>query len=210
LKLAKNSTTWISVPIFLTAALAVAGSWYMSAVALAGFIFMIFFHRDPDRLPHGDGMVSPADGRIIQATPDRITVFMGAADVHVNRAPLAGTVRSIEYMKGTHLPAFLNGASQNQQNRIRLETEDGDMELRQITGTIVREIVCYVRPGDHVLRGERIGMIRFGSRVEMSLPSGYRLLVELGDRVKAGETVVAVKCSSMECTSTECPSMECS
>jgi phosphatidylserine decarboxylase len=193
LKLAKNSTAWISVPFFLTAALAIAGSWYMSAVALVGFIFMIFFHRDPDRLPLGDGMVSPADGNIIQATPEKITVFMGAHNVHVNRAPLEGTVRSIEYRKGTHLPAFLNSASHNQQNRIMIETLDGDLELRQITGTIVREIVCYVRPGDHVLRGERIGMIRFGSRVEASIPKGYKLQVGLGDKVRAGETVVAVK-----------------
>jgi phosphatidylserine decarboxylase len=200
LKLAKNSTAWISVPIFLTAALAIAGSWYMSGVALVGFIFMIFFHRDPDRLPRGDGMVSPADGRIIQATPEKITVFMGAYDVHVNRAPLDGTVRSIEYRKGSHMPAFLNRACHNQQNRIRMETDDGDLELRQITGTIVREIVCYVRPGDHVLRGERIGMIRFGSRVEASIPEGYKLQVGLGDKVRAGETVVAVKSPVMECT----------
>jgi phosphatidylserine decarboxylase len=200
LKLAKNSTAWISVPIFLTAALAIAGSWYMSGVALVGFIFMIFFHRDPDRLPRGDGMVSPADGRIIQATPEKITVFMGAYDVHVNRAPLDGTVRSIEYRKGSHMPAFLNRACHNQQNRIRMETDDGDLELRQITGTIVREIVCYVRPGDHVLRGERIGMIRFGSRVEASIPEGYNLQVGLGDKVRAGETVVAVKSPVVECT----------
>ena len=200
MKLAKNSTAWISVPIFLTAALAIAGSWYMSAVALVGFIFMIFFHRDPDRLPSGDGMVSPADGRIIQATPEKITVFMGAYDVHVNRAPLDGTVRSIEYRKGSHMPAFLNRACHNQQNRIRMETDDGDLELRQITGTIVREIVCYVRPGDHVLRGERIGMIRFGSRVEASIPEGYKLQVGLGDKVRAGETVVAVKSPVVECT----------
>lgn len=200
MKLAKNSTAWISVPIFLTAALAIAGSWYMSAVALVGFIFMIFFHRDPDRLPRGDGMVSPADGRIIQATPEKITVFMGAYDVHVNRAPLDGTVRSIEYRKGSHMPAFLNRACHNQQNRIRMETDDGDLELRQITGTIVREIVCYVRPGDHVLRGERIGMIRFGSRVEASIPKGYKLQVGLGDKVRAGETVVAVKSPVVECT----------
>jgi phosphatidylserine decarboxylase len=200
LKLAKNSTAWISVPIFLTAALAIAGSWYMSGVALVGFIFMIFFHRDPDRLPRGDGMVSPADGRIIQATPEKITVFMGAYDVHVNRAPLDGTVRSIEYRKGSHMPAFLNRACHNQQNRIRMETDDGDLELRQITGTIVREIVCYVRPGDHVLRGERIGMIRFGSRVEASIPEGYKLQVGLGDKVRAGETVVAVKSPVVECT----------
>jgi phosphatidylserine decarboxylase len=188
------------VPIFLTAALAIAGSWYMSAVALVGFIFMIFFHRDPDRLPRGDGMVSPADGRIIQATPEKITIFMGAYDVHVNRAPLDGTVRSIEYRKGSHMPAFLNRACHNQQNRIRMETDDGDLELRQITGTIVREIVCYVRPGDHVLRGERIGMIRFGSRVEASIPKGYKLQVGLGDKVRAGETVVAVKSPVVECT----------
>jgi phosphatidylserine decarboxylase len=200
LKLAKNSTAWISVPIFLTAALAIAGSWYMSAVALVGFIFMIFFHRDPDRLPRGDGMVSPADGRIIQATPEKITVFMGAYDVHVNRAPLDGTVRSIEYRKGSHMPAFLNRACHNQQNRIRMETDEGDLELRQITGTIVREIVCYVRPGDHVFRGERIGMIRFGSRVEASIPKGYKLQVGLGDKVRAGETVVAVKSPVVECT----------
>jgi len=200
LKLAKNSTAWISVPIFLTAALAIAGSWYMSAVALVGFIFMIFFHRDPDRLPRGDGMVSPADGRIIQATPEKITIFMGAYDVHVNRAPLDGTVRSIEYRKGSHMPAFLNRACHNQQNRIRMETDDGDLELRQITGTIVREIVCYVRPGDHVFRGERIGMIRFGSRVEASIPKGYKLQVGLGDKVRAGETVVAVKSPVVECT----------
>jgi phosphatidylserine decarboxylase len=200
LKLAKNSTAWISVPIFLTAALAIAGSWYMSGVALVGFIFMIFFHRDPDRLPRGDGMVSPADGRIIQATPEKITVFMGAYDVHVNRAPLDGTVQSIEYRKGSHMPAFLNRACHNQQNRIRMETDDGDLELRQITGTIVREIVCYVRPGDHVLRGERIGMIRFGSRVEASIPEGYKLQVGLGDKVRAGETVVAVKSPVVECT----------
>ena len=200
MKLAKNSTAWISVPIFLTAALAIAGSWYMSAVALVGFIFMIFFHRDPDRLPRGDGMVSPADGRIIQATPEKITVFMGAYDVHVNRAPLDGTVRSIEYRKGSHMPAFLNRACHNQQNRIRMETDDGDLELRQITGTIVREIVCYVRPGDHVFRGERIGMIRFGSRVEASIPKGYKLQVGLGDKVRAGETVVAVKSPVVECT----------
>ena len=165
----------------------------MSGVALAGFVFMIFFHRDPDRLPQGNGMLSPADGRVIQATNDGITIFMGAADVHVNRAPINGVVKRIEYRKGSHLPAFLGRATNNQQNRIWLETIDGEVELRQITGTIVREIICYVRPGDKVVRGERIGMIRFGSRVEMTLPKGYELMVNLGDKVRAGETVVAMR-----------------
>jgi len=196
LKLARDSRGWISVPIILTAALAAAGSWYISAAAFMGLIFMIFFHRDPDRLPQSEGMLSPADGRIIQATPEKVTVFMGLADVHVNRAPLDGTIISVEHRNGTHLPAFLNRASQNQQTRMRIQTKDGEIELCQITGTIVREIVCYVKPGDYVLRGERIGMIRFGSRVETTIPRGYELQVSLGDSVRAGKTVIAVKCLS--------------
>lgn len=193
MKLAKGSTPWVSIPMFLTALLVVAGNYGMSAVALAGFVFMIFFHRDPDRIPRGEGMLSPADGKVIEADANRVTVFMSPSNVHVNRAPLDGFVRNIEYRKGTHLPAFMNRACQNQQNRMYLQTDDGDMELRQITGTLVREIVCYVRPGDLVLRGERIGMIRFGSRVEVSLPTGYSLRVSKGEKVRAGETVIAVR-----------------
>lgn len=193
MKLAKDSAAWISVPIFLMAALAVVGNWYISAMALVGTIFMLFFHRDPDRLPRGDGMVSPADGRIIQATKDGVIIFMGPSDVHVNRAPLDGIVRKTEYKKGGHFPAFLCQATNNQQNRIDLETADGIVELRQITGAIVREIICYVRPGDRVVRGERVGMIRFGSRVEVSIPESYDLQISLGDKVKAGETIIAVR-----------------
>jgi phosphatidylserine decarboxylase len=167
----------------------------MTGLALAGFVFMIFFHRDPDRLPGGEGMLSPADGKIIQATPQKITIFMSPSNVHVNRAPLDGVVRDIEYRKGTHRPAFMRRACMNQQNRMYLETDDGDMELCQITGTLVRKIICYVQPGDQVSRGERIGMIRFGSRVEVSIPCGYNLQVHMGDKVRAGETVVAVRSS---------------
>lgn len=193
MKLARNSTAWVMAPVFFTVGLAAAGIWLLSAVSLAGFIFMIFFHRDPDRLPSGDGMLAPADGKVIQANPGKITIFMSPSNVHVNRAPLDGYVRNIEYRKGTHLPAFMGRACKNQQNRMHLETVDGIMELRQITGTLVREIVCYVHTGDQVSRGERIGMIRFGSRVEVSVPMGYTLLVNKGDKVRAGETVVAVR-----------------
>ncbi len=193
MKLARNSTAWISLPIFLMAALAILGSWYISAVALVGSIFMLFFHRDPDRLPKGEGMISPADGRIIQASEKGLTIFMGPSDVHVNRAPLDGKVSNTEYKKGGHFPAFLARAGNNQQNRITFETAEGEVELRQITGTLVREIVCYVSPGDRVARGERIGMIRFGSRVEVTMPEGYKMLVSTGDKVRAGETVIAVK-----------------
>ncbi len=193
MRLAKNCAAWVSVPIFMTAALAAFGSWYGSAIVLVGSLFMLFFHRDPDRRPRGEGMISPADGRVIQASPGGITIFMGPCDVHVNRAPLDGTVKMTEHIKGGHAPAFLYTASRNQQNRIGLETPEGDIELRQITGTLVREIICYVRPGDKVLRGERIGMIRFGSRVEVTIPKGLDLAVKNGDKVRAGETIIAVK-----------------
>ncbi len=193
MKLAKNSTAWISVPLFITALLAAIGNWYASSIALAGSMFIIFFHRDPDRAPEGDGMVSPADGRILPAAPDRIVVFMGPWDVHVNRAPLDGLVKSIEHIKGGHTPAFLGAASRNDQNMIMLETSDGDVEIRQISGSIVRDIVCYVRPGDRVRRGERIGMVRFGSRAEVTIPAGYEISVRNGDKVHAGEDIIAVK-----------------
>lgn len=193
MRLARNCAAWISVPIFMTAALAAVGSWYASAIALVGSLFMLFFHRDPDRLPQGEGMLSPADGRVINASSHGITIFMGPCDVHVNRAPLDGIVKRTEHIKGGHAPAFLYSASNNQQNRIEMETIEGNIELRQITGTLVREIICYVRPGDRVYRGERIGMIRFGSRVEVTIPKGLNLQVKNGDKVRAGETIIAVK-----------------
>ena len=96
LRLARDSAAWVSVPIFMTAALAAVGSWYATALALMGSLFMLFFHRDPDRSPQGEGMVSPADGRIIQASFEGITIFMGPCDVHVNRAPFDGVVRKTE------------------------------------------------------------------------------------------------------------------
>lgn len=193
MRIAKGSTTWISLPLVLTAILAVLGSWYASALALIGTIFVIFFHRDPDRAPQGDGMVSPADGRVIKTDPDRIAIFMGAYDVHVNRSPLDGLVKRTQYTKGRHYPAFLNLASKNQQNKIEIETNEGNIEVSQITGALARRVVCYVKPGDRVVRGQRIGMIHFGSRVEVTIPRGYRQFVTIGDRVRAGESVIAVK-----------------
>ncbi|HWQ19413.1 MAG TPA: phosphatidylserine decarboxylase [Methanotrichaceae archaeon] len=195
MKLARGSAAWISTPLIMTAMLAIFGIWYASALAFIGSIFLIFFHRDPDRFPIGDGMVSPADGKIVVALPQRIAIFMSPFDVHVNRSPMDGEVLATEYKKGKHAPAFLGKASENQRNLIEMETTDGNIDLCQMTGAIVRRILCYVRPGDQVARGERIGMIRFGSRVEVTIPLGYELFVKKGDRVRAGETIIAVKVS---------------
>lgn len=138
-------------------------------------------------------MVSPADGLVVEATDEDVAIFMSHLNVHVNRSPLEGRVAKIEHSGGGHRPAFLRSSSKNERNLIVLDTPDGELRLRQITGFFVRRIVCYVRPGDLVERGERIGMIRFGSRVEFSIPDGYALRVAVGDRVRAGETIVAVK-----------------
>lgn len=138
-------------------------------------------------------MVSPADGRVVMAGPDKIAIFMGPYDVHVNRSPMNGQVKSTLYTKGGHYPAFLGRASRNQQNRILIETGEGEIEVSQIAGAIARRIVCYVNPGDRVVRGQRIGMIHFGSRVEVTIPKGYKHYVDLGDKVRAGESIIAVK-----------------
>jgi len=193
MRLAKNSAAWITTPIVLTAALAAAGQWWGSALALVGSAFMVFFHRDPERIPEGDGMLSPADGIVVVAEPGRLAIFMNAHDVHVNRAPLDGLVRAVSLAKGGHAPAFLSRSLGNRQKSIDLETGDGFLQVHQIAGFLVRQIVTYIRPGDSVKRGERIGMIRFGSRVEVTVPSGYSLIVGRGDRVLGGQTVVAVK-----------------
>jgi phosphatidylserine decarboxylase len=193
LRIAKGSSAWISLPIVLTAILAALGSWYVSALALTGSLFVIFFHRDPDRSPRGDGMVSPADGRVVLATSQRIAIFMGPYDVHVNRSPMNGLVKSTLYTKGGHYPAFLKIACKNQQNRIVIETQEGEIVVSQIAGALARRIACYVNPGDRIVRGQRIGMIHFGSRVEVTIPRGYRHYVTLGDKVRAGESIIAVK-----------------
>ncbi len=165
----------------------------LSGAALALSIFMAFFHRDPERVPTGEGMISPADGLVVEASSEKVAIFMNHHNVHVNRSPLEGKVAKVEHSDGGHQPAFFRSASKNERNLIVLDTPEGMVRLTQITGVLVRRIVCYVRPGDFVKRGQRIGMIRFGSRVEFSIPPGYSLRVAKGDRVWAGETVVAVK-----------------
>ena len=165
----------------------------LSGAAFVLSIVMVFFHRDPERSSQGEGMVSPADGLVVEASSEKVAIFMNHQNVHVNRSPLEGKVAKVEHSDGGHQPAFFRSASKNERNLIVLDTPEGMVRLTQITGVLVRRIVCYVTPGDFVKRGQRIGMIRFGSRVEFSIPPGYSLRVAKGDGVRAGETVVAVK-----------------
>lgn len=179
----------------------------LAALGLLFALFSLWFFRNPDRTPPpGPGViVSPADGRIVYAgecPPGRyalvpgkkISVFMSPLDVHVNRAPVTGRVASVRYHKGEFHVASVDKASlMNEQNGVAIATPGGrTVTYVQIAGMIARRIVCDLKEGDAVRQGERVGMIRFGSRVDVYLPADVRLSVASGDRVRAGESVIGV------------------
>ncbi len=190
----------------LTALVFAALRWWPPAlVALAAVWFCGHFFRDPERVVPGDpGLaVSPADGKVIRVEPARdplagqdctcISIFMNVFNVHVNRSPVAGTVEHIELLPGKFFNAALDKAStDNEQCRYRIrDAEDRPWIMVQVAGLLARRIVCRVREGEPLERGERCGMIRLGSRVDLYVPQGYSPAVVLGDVVHAGETIVA-------------------
>jgi phosphatidylserine decarboxylase len=167
--------------------------WSYASLPLGlAFVFMLVFFRDPPRTA-GTGIVSPADGRVLRvdAANRRLTVFMGVSNVHVNRAPIDGRVASVVRTPGGHAPAYEDEAAHNERVEIILETDVGLVSVTQVVGVFARRIVPYVRRGDRVRKGQRIGMIRFGSRVEVALPRGARLVAKEGAIVRAGETTIA-------------------
>ncbi|MGA6992742.1 MAG: phosphatidylserine decarboxylase family protein [Candidatus Deferrimicrobiaceae bacterium] len=170
-------------------------------------VFVGWFFRNPDRLPPAlpGAVISPADGKIVYAGDNppgryfgepgkRVSVFMSLFDVHVNRAPVSGRVVSVQYHPGRFLAANVEKASlANEQNGVLLETPDGHrVAFVQIAGFIARRIVCDVSTGDTVRAGQRVGIICFGSRVDILFPASASLNVRVGDRVRAGESVVGV------------------
>ena len=179
----------------------------LAAAGLLLALFSLWFFRNPDRTPPpGAGVVvSPADGRIVYAGESppgryalvagkRVSVFMSPIDVHVNRAPVTGRVASVRYHKGAFHVASVDKASlMNEQNGVAIVTPGGrTVTYVQIAGMLARRIVCDLKEGDAVRQGQRVGMIRFGSRVDLYLPAEVRLSVVPGDRVRAGESVLGV------------------
>lgn len=176
----------------------------LGLVALAGF--MLYFFRDPERNTpdRPEAFVSPADGRIIVVRPVveeryfreprlQISMFMSPLNVHVNRAPCAGTVVSSRHNTGKHFAAYREGASiRNENNELVLETAHGRILVRQVAGFLARRTVCRVGPGAVLKPGERFGIIKFSSRVDLYLPAESVAQVGIGDRVRAGETILAV------------------
>lgn len=161
--------------------------------------FCLYFFRDPDRtVPAGRVAVSPADGKVVAiaaegASATRISVFLNIFDVHVNRSPIAGKIAAAEYHRGKFLVASRDVASvQNEQNVVTVEGQDGvRVVFKQIAGLIARRIVFSKRIGDAVAAGERIGLIKFGSRVDVLLGPEWEIAVQRGERVSAGSSVLA-------------------
>lgn len=191
MKLARRSGRWVASPVAVAAVLVSLGHSMLSLILVGlGGILAVFF-RDPERAPRGDGMLAPADGRVLHVDDDRISIFMGLHNVHVNRAPVDGMVASVVYRPGRHRFAFSKESDHNERNTVVLDTDYGPVEVTQIAGAFARRIECYVNPGDVLARGERLGMIRFASRTDVTIPPTMRPIVKAGDRVKAGETVIA-------------------
>lgn len=175
-------------------------SWWIPAGLLAVLLaLMLNFFRDPERdAPQEEGLyLAPADGKVVRAeagkTGARVDIFMNIFDVHVNRSPVSGRLTHMQYFPGRFINASFEKASEhNERNRVEMETDKGEhIAFTQIAGLVARRIVSYVAVGDHILAGQRIGMIRFGSRLDCEIPSGYELLVEKGQKVKAGKTILA-------------------
>lgn len=174
--------------------------WAAPAVLLA--FFFLWFFRDPERaIPDALGaLVSPADGKVTEVSQitydgklwQRISIFLSVFDVHVNRSPVSGVVRQVQYHEGKFLNA-MNAASaeQNEQNVVTVEAEGQTVVFKQIAGLLARRIVFDKKVGDRVERGERVGLIKFGSRVDVVLASSAKVQVKVGDRVKGGSSVLA-------------------
>jgi len=167
--------------------------YILSVILLLLSLFLLCFYRDPERKIES-GIVSPADGLVQRSEIKRgmvyLSIFMNVHNVHVNRSPLAGRIISIKHKSGGYLPAFSKDSDKNERLMTKIETSIGTLKIIQIAGVLVRRIVSYVKPNAEVFKGERIGLIHFGSRVDLSFESaGINLLVKNGDKVLAGQTL---------------------
>jgi phosphatidylserine decarboxylase len=195
------SEGWMFVfPLAGTTVLSVlAGWWGVTGLGLVLTVGVALFFRDPERIipQTPETIVSPADGRIMEIVPEnaqtrRISIFLSLWDVHINRAPYGGVVRSVVYTPGKFLAAYRQEASLvNEANTVTIADHGREFIVKQIAGVLARRIVCRVRPGDTLEKGQRYGLIRFGSRTDLLLPATAEIAVQVGDVVRGGETILA-------------------
>ncbi len=205
MKIDRAGIPFVAAPLVPAVGLAAFGWFVWSAAFALLAVAMALFFRDPDRLAPASTalVVSPADGRVMVAgapSPGaapagewtQLSIFLSPLDVHVNRIPVSGTVTQVDYKPGSYRAAYRPEATiENERSEVWIDTPSCTVVFRQITGVLVRRVVCRVRPGDAVRAGDRFGVMKFGSRIDLFLPAGTPLLVSVGDRVRAGETVLA-------------------
>lgn len=184
------------------AAAAAAGQVWAALVLAAAAAALGAFFRDPERIsecPPG-AVLSPADGRVVEVDDDaggtRVAIFLSVFNVHVTRAPLGGRLLEWERIAGGYAMAFRPAASHNARHRVFIDGPRGKVELSLMAGAVARRVVPFVAPPEELTRGQRIALIKFGSRAEVHLPPGYTAVVSVGDRVRAGESVIAEAISS--------------
>ncbi len=167
--------------------------------------FFAYFFRDPERqVPlDADVVVSPADGRVMLAGPadprwappgewKQITIFLSPMDVHINRTPVGGRVLRVDYRPGKFLPAYNEGSNDNELNEVWIDYGGRTVVFRQVVGLLARRIVCRIREGEMLERGQRVGLMKFGSRMDVFVPTDAQVCVSVGDHVVGGETILAV------------------
>ncbi len=174
-----------------------AGGWFSAPLWILA-AFCLYFFRDPEReIPQGPVAVSPADGKVVAVKAEspqlnRISIFLNIFDVHVNRTPIAGSIAKVQYQKGAfHVASREECSTQNEQNIVTVAGDGTTVVFKQIAGLIARRIVFYKQPGDKVAAGERVGLIKFGSRVDVLLGPEWEITVRPGMRVSAGSSVLA-------------------
>jgi phosphatidylserine decarboxylase len=192
-----------ALPPLLLGVTALFLGWRTASIFLLALgLFVVYFFRDPERVPPTEPgvVVSPADGRVMEVVKEswdgragqRISIFLAVWNVHVNRSPMAGRVTRVIYRPGKFYGAMRSRASlENEQNVIFLETDRGEIAFKQIAGWVARRVVCWKSPGDSLSLGERIGMIRFGSRMDVWLPEGAKVVARPGQHVAGGVTILA-------------------
>jgi phosphatidylserine decarboxylase len=201
--IAHEGYPFIVFSLVVTVFVAFLGTGWLTIPFVFITFFIVWFFRNPERSFHDEEkvLISPADGKVIKIEDvevngtisgrfKKISIFMSILNVHVNRAPYSGEIETINYREGKFFSANLDKASlDNERNEVMIRTEDGrPVWMVQIAGLIARRIVCWVNVGTNIKKGERFGLIRFGSRVEVFLPEDSRISVKLGDKVKAGQT----------------------
>lgn len=218
-RFARGSAPWLATPLVVALALtalwgqtsgafgpggdglSLRGDWLLvlAAASLLVFLFFVVFFRDPERVP-APGVASAADGKVVRidritdpdlGEVDRLSVFMSPKDVHVNRFPLDGTVVSVTHHAGGHIPAWSKDSERNERVVTILDTALGRVKVIQIAGTLARRIVPYIEGGEVAVKGDRMGLIRLGSRCDLHVPPGsVQWTVTLGQQVHAGSTKV--------------------